>query len=98
MLCLFLFSLLIITQAQENFTQELNADIAKAFQNLAVDQNASVNSTAPDLFDTRSKDAEQEYNRAASISHEEIERIFEQFLDSHYIPPSANSFFPYPLW
>ncbi len=78
MLCLFLFSLLITAQAQENFTQELNADLTVAFQNLAIDQNVSANLTELNSFNMFVADAEQDFNRAASIPYEEIDWILEQ--------------------
>ncbi len=78
MLCLLLFSLLIIGHAQENFTQELNADLSEAFQNLTMDQNASVNLTTLNSFDVFVADAEQDFNREASIPYEEIEWILYQ--------------------
>lgn len=75
---LLLFSLLAISQAQENFTQELNEDLAAAFQNLEMDQNESIDLAEPDSFDLFIADAEQEFNRAASLSYEDIQWILEQ--------------------
>lgn len=76
--CLLLLSLLTVAQAQENFSEELDADLAAAFQNLTIGQNVSANLTEPNSFDTFISDAEQDFNEAASLNNEEIEWILGQ--------------------
>ncbi len=88
---LLLFSLLIMAHAQEDFTQGLDVDLAAAFQNL-VDQNASVNLTAPDMFDVVIADATEEFDRTAFISPEEIKLAREQFFGSTHLPPDTDIF------
>jgi hypothetical protein len=86
MLCLLLFSLLVIAQAQVNFTHELSADLAVAFQNVGLDPNASVNLTALNSFDAFVADAEQDFNKAASLTSEDIEWALQDFLNNHRSP------------
>lgn len=86
MLCLLLFSLTVIAQAQENVTQELSADLAVAFPNLAIDQNASANLTVQSSFDAFVADAEQDFNKAASLTSEDIEWALRDFLENHRSP------------
>ncbi len=86
MLCLLLFALSVIVQAQGNFTQDLNSDLAVAFPNMAIGQNASANLTALNSFDAFVTDAEQDFNRAASITSEDIEWALRDFLENHRSP------------
>lgn len=87
MSCLFLLSLLMMSQAQGNMIREPTNDTANAtaFQN-STNLNASVKLTALSLFDAVVEDAMKDFSKAAAMSTEDLELAREQLRGDSFSP------------
>ncbi len=96
MFCLLLLSLLMLAHAKDNAVQEVDGDLAVSVNNSTA-ENESLNSAGQDIFDMVVMDATGEFDRAASISQEELRLSREQFLGNPYLPPGTDVLaYPYP--
>jgi len=91
MLCLLLFSMLVLTSAHENFAQVIDDDLDAAIHNFVI-KDGLENFLVSDIFDMVVTDAIGEFDRFASLGPEEIELAREQFFRDRYYAPDTDIF------
>lgn len=88
LLCLLLFSLLITAHARVDIIQEVDVDFTSAFKDSSqittMDQDVLLNLPTSNIFDAVVAEAIQDFDRFASLSHEEIKQILDDFRAHRY--------------
>jgi hypothetical protein len=76
-----------MADAHEDVAQEMDVDLVLAFDDLqqipTIDQYALLDLPASNLFDAVVAEATREFDRFASLSHEEIEQMMLEELMKH---------------